>query len=81
MPPKPARLGIFLIHLIALIFSFVSGRRTGKVDFAGIQPDGGYPLWVVYVVWISVIIILNFPFKWYARYKASHPENKWLGYL
>jgi len=74
-------LHVFLIHLIALIFSFISGRGTGNVDFIGIQPDAGYPLWVVYVVWISVIIILYFPCKWYSGYKATHPENKWLGYL
>ena len=74
-------LHIFLIHSIAWIFSFASGRGSGNADFMGIQPDAGYPLWVVYVIWISVIIILYFPCKWYSRYKASHPENKWLSYL
>jgi len=74
-------LHIFLIHSLALIISFISGRGTGNVDFVGIQPDGGYPLWVVYVLWISVIIILYFPCKGYSRYKASHPEIKWLSYL
>ncbi len=74
-------LHVFLIHLIALIFALVSGRGTGNVNFMGPQPNGGYPLWVVYIVWASVIIILYLPCKWYSRYKASHPENKWLSYL
>jgi uncharacterized membrane protein len=77
-------LHVFLIHSIAWIFVFVSGHGSGDIDLmetAPIQPDAGYPLWVVYVVWISVIIILYFPCKWYSRYKANHPENKWLSYL
>jgi len=77
-------LHVLLIHSIAWIFVFVSGRGSGNIDFMEtglIQPDAGYPLWVVYVIWISVIIILYFPCKWYSTYKASHPENKWLSYL
>ena len=31
--------------------------------------------------WLSVITILYFPCKWYSRYKANHPQNKWLSYL
>jgi hypothetical protein len=74
----------FLIHSIAWIFVYVSGRGTGNIDFMGtapIQPDAGYPLLVVYVIWVTVIMILYFPCKWYSRYKANHPENKWLSYL
>ncbi len=74
-------LHVFLIHLIAVILSRVSGRGTGQVDFMGPQPDAGYSLWVVYLVWISVVIILYFPCRWYSAYKASHPEKKWLSYL
>jgi uncharacterized membrane protein len=77
-------LHVSLIHSMAWIFFFVSGRGSGDIDFmerAPFKPDAGYPLWAVYVIWISVIIILYFPCKWYSRYKASHPENKWLSYL
>ena len=77
-------LHVFLIHSLAWIFFFVTGRGSGNVDFMGRAPvkaDAGYPLWVVYVIWVSVIIILYFPCKWYSRYKAGHPENKWLSYL
>ena len=74
-------LHIFLIHSIALILSLASGRGSGNVAFVEIQPEAGYPLWVVYVIWISVVIILYFPCKWYSGYKASHPGNKWLSYL
>jgi uncharacterized membrane protein len=77
-------LHVFLIHSLAWIFFFATGRGSGNVVFMGktpVQPDAGYPLWEVYIIWISVIIILYFPCKWYSRYKASHPQNKWLSYL
>jgi uncharacterized membrane protein len=77
-------LHVFLIHSLAWIFFFVTGRGSGNVDFMARTPgkaDAGYPLWVVYVIWLSVILILYFPCRWYSRYKAGHPENKWLSYL
>ena len=77
-------LHVLVIHSLAWIFFFVTGRGSGNMDFTGrapVKPDAGYPLWEVYVIWISVIIILYFPCKWYSRYKAGHPENRWLSYL
>ncbi len=68
----------------AWIFFFVTGYGWGNINFpgtVGFPSDVGYPLWVVYMVWISVIFILYYPCKWYGRYKASHPEKKWLSYL
>jgi hypothetical protein len=61
----------------------ISGRGSGDPLFPGypMHPDAGYPLWVVYVVWISAVIILYFPCKWYGRYRAAHPEKRWLTYL
>jgi uncharacterized membrane protein len=72
---------VFFIHCLALLFAEISGRGTGAVDLIGLQPNGGYPLWVVYVIWASVIILLYFPCKWYSKYKGAHAEKKWLSYL
>ena len=69
-------LHVFLIHSLAWIFFFATGRGSGNVDFMGtttVKADAGYPLWEVYVIWISVVVTLYFPCKWYSRYKASHP--------
>jgi uncharacterized membrane protein len=77
-------LHVFVIHSTAWIFAFVSGSGSGNVDFMAtreVAADAGYPLWVVYVIWISVVLVLYFPCKWYGNYKAHHPENKWLSYL
>ena len=77
-------LHVLLIHIVAIIFYLVSGRGTGAVNFPGAEKapsNSGYSLWVVYLVWIGVILILYFPCKWYGRYKAGHPEKRWLSYL
>ena len=78
-------LHIFLIRSLSWIFFFSSGHSWAQLDFThfreGQIPEGiGYPLWVVYVVWICVIIILYFPCKWYSRYKETH-HQLWLSYV
>lgn len=43
--------------------------------------DNRASLTVVYLGWILVIGILYFPCRWYAQYKSSHPEKRWLSYI
>ncbi|MBS1599902.1 MAG: DUF1624 domain-containing protein [Bacteroidetes bacterium] len=74
-----------LIHIIAWILFFAGGHHWSDLDFShhrdGSMPYGsGHSLFVVYLVWISVIIILYFPCRWYAKYKATH-KNWWLSYV
>ena len=69
-------LHVFLIHVLGILLFFISRRIWNDPHL-----NQGYPLWAVYIVWISVITILYFPCKWYSRYKANHPQNKWLSYL
>jgi uncharacterized membrane protein len=43
-------------------------------------PDFGYPLWVVYLVWIGIVVAI-YPFcRWFAGVKARRREW-WLSYL
>ena len=42
--------------------------------------DFGYPLWVTYVVWISVVLLLYPACKWFAAVKARR-RDWWLSYL
>ncbi|WP_317132022.1 hypothetical protein [Rufibacter hautae] len=41
----------------------------------------GVELPYVYLVWIKVVLVLYHACRWYSRYKAAHPEKKWLSYL
>jgi uncharacterized membrane protein len=75
------------IHIAAICVSLI---RTGAVTpwlFAnhplnpGRAPDGyqwGLPL--LYLVWAIVIVILYFPCRWFAAYKARN-KSPWLSYL
>jgi uncharacterized membrane protein len=75
---------LLLIHSLAWTFYLISGKGTPNIDFTGTPtklPIVGYPLWMVYIVWISVVLLLYYPCKWYGEYKASHPEKQWLSYL
>lgn len=77
-------LHVLLIHTIAVVFYLISGQGSGKVNFPGSEnsPDNsGYPLWLVYMVWLLVVFILYFPCRWYSNYKARHSHIKWLSYL
>jgi len=80
-------LHLYLIHLIALIFAEFSGfgwRRMILHDWVtGIPTLKGYgfPLWVVYTVWIFVIALLYPLCKKFDTYKQAHKEKWWLSYL
>jgi hypothetical protein len=76
----------FLIHLIMLALMFLQGFSWSALDFASGtfgRPKGvrsGVELWVVYLIWVSVVIILYKPCRWFGRYKAEHKQG-WLKYM
>jgi len=41
----------------------------------------GYPLWVVYLIWISIVLLLYPLSKKYMIYKARNMDKWWLSYL
>ena len=81
-------LHIYLIHLIALIAAVLTGFQwTAMTGFNTWISDSqnlkgyGFNLGVVYLVWISVVILLYPLCKWYDRYKSGHRDKWWLSYL
>lgn len=79
-------LHIYLIHLLAMIATNFCGHQWTDMIWTswGSNPNlGGYgfSLAVVYGVWVSVILLLYPVCRWYDRYKSSHREKWWLGYL
>lgn len=78
-------LHIALIHILAWIAFFATGHAWKDLDFIHFRPGSlpfgsGYHLWTVYAAWITVIILLYFPCRWYSRYKATH-RHWWLSYV
>lgn len=41
----------------------------------------GYPLFVVYIIWIIIVLLLFAPSKMYMNYKAKNKQKWWLSYL
>ena len=80
-------LHLYLIHLIALVFAELSGFGWQAMiledwmTFVPALKGFGYPLWVVYVIWIGVILFLYPLCKKFDSYKQNHKEKWWLSYL
>lgn len=80
-------LHLYLIHIMAMLFSQLSGfgwRLFILPNWIGRVPamkGYGYPLWVVYVVWIGLVAILYPICKQFDKYKQAHKEKWWLSYL
>ena len=78
----------YVLHLLTIPFAFL---RYGTAAFllnpspsmggtALYPPDYGYPLWVVYAVWIAVVVLLYPVCLWFARLKERRREWR-LSYL
>jgi len=79
-------LHLYLIHLMVIIALVITGGDWHDaiiVDgLRNFHPPGyGFSLGVVYLIWITVILILYPLCKWYDRYKMSHKDKWWLSYL
>ena len=78
---------IYVIHALAVLAIVASGypARMGIITPAAFRDPSyaemGFDLWVVYAVWIAIVLALFVPCRWYAGYKAAHPEKAWLSYL
>jgi uncharacterized membrane protein len=80
-------LHFFIIHAVsALLYlqrghSFAEGAEgVPGIPFKFIVPGEGYSLFVVYLIWITIVIAL-YPFcKWFSEYKRRH-SKWWLSYL
>ena len=80
-------LHIYLIHFIAMGLAQLTGYSWQSMICAtwvtNVKALNGYgfPLWVVYAVWVSVILLLYPVCKRFDAYKQSHKEIWWLSYL
>jgi hypothetical protein len=80
-------LHIPLIHGVAVALALASHGSAGWLFADTFGPPGsgapagfGFPLWVVYAVWLGVVVALFFLCRRYAEYKRTH-RAWWLSYL
>jgi len=80
-------LHIYLIHFMALFVAEFTGFGWQKMILprfvTRVEELKGYGLnlWMVYLIWISVIILLYPLCKKFDNYKQNHKEKWWLSYL
>jgi uncharacterized membrane protein len=74
-----------IIHLLMVAMVFMEGFRADQFIFGAFQfgrpPGSGISLGMVYIVWLTVVASLYPLCNWYGKYKANHPEKRWLRYL
>ena len=78
-------LHFYLLHILAVIVFFATGHTTSQivdpnVPFYFRPQNFGYGLGVVYIIWLSVVLLLYYPCRWFAKYKMNH-KQWWLRYL
>lgn len=75
----------YLIHSLMFGMVFLQGFSWKDIPIGtfsfGRPPNSGIELGIVYVVWLGVVVALYPLCRWYAQYKATHKEIKWLSYL
>lgn len=80
-------LHMIFIHIFAIIGMMIFGGNWQDMIFTGgnfLQAkliNYGYPLYIVYIVWIGIILLLYPISKKYMIYKANNKDKWWLSYL
>jgi uncharacterized membrane protein len=79
-------LHFYLLRAATFIMVFAQGFSWSDLAFAPFkfgrpQTPSGIGLGGVYLAWITIVVLLYFPCKWYAAYKKKHPEKTILKYL
>lgn len=80
-------LHLYLIHILAMAFAQFTGYGYQSmllskwVSEVPALKGFGFPLWVVYSVWIAVVLLLYPLCKMFDNYKQKHKEKWWLSYL
>jgi uncharacterized membrane protein len=81
-------LHLYFIHVFAMLAAVLTGFRwtdmTGFTTWISGMPNlrgYGFNLGVVYLIWISIVVMLYPLCKMYDKYKAANKGKWWLSYL
>jgi uncharacterized membrane protein len=78
-------LHFYLIRTLSVIVFFAQGFKTSQIVTPNVpflfEPQGmGFNLAVVYLIWLTIILLLYYPCKWFSNYRKTH-HQWWLSYL
>jgi uncharacterized membrane protein len=76
----------YILHFLLVIVFFATGYSVNDIiphqsPFLFRPNEFGFPLSVVYLIWLSVVAVLYKPCKWFAGYKERHKEKWWVHYI
>jgi uncharacterized membrane protein len=79
----------FIILHVAQVITYLSRGHSVVEGMTGVpglpfkfaMPGEGYSLGIVYLIWISIVILMYPLCKWYDSYKLNHKEKWWLSYF
>jgi uncharacterized membrane protein len=80
-------LHFLVMHIALTILFFIQGKHTvqeaidAEMPFLFVMPGEGFSLGVVYILWITLVVLLYPICSWYDRYKTNHKDTWWLSYL
>jgi len=74
-------LHLYVIHWLAIIVAALRGQSVGWLFHGAIfgdTPSGyGYGLPFVYLMWVTAVVLLYFPCRWFAELKKGRKEWWW----
>ncbi|PTQ99973.1 putative membrane protein [Mucilaginibacter yixingensis] len=73
-------LHIYLLHLAALFTAMGKHTSLNSLTAVGLGPQHGFSLPVIYLIWLSVVILLYFPCYWFMKVKQRR-RDWWLSYV
>ncbi|RZJ33277.1 MAG: DUF1624 domain-containing protein [Flavobacterium sp.] len=74
----------YVIHPLVFAMAYLQGFKSSdlRFGFSFGRPEGsGVGLPVIYIIWLSVLLVMYPVCKRYGEYKQLHKERKWLSYL
>jgi uncharacterized membrane protein len=79
-------LHIYLIHTMAIIAAFAFHQPAawlwhGGMFVLGIPNGYGHGLPFIYLMWITAVVILYLPCRWYMNFKREHRDWSFLSYI
>ena len=78
----------YILHIASIIAYLARGHSVSEgmkgipgLPFKFAMPGEGYSLGIVYLIWITVVVLMYPLCRWYDHYKTNHKEKWWLSYL
>lgn len=79
-------LHFYILHILLVITFYSSGYGSKDIvpkssPFLFRPDSSGFNLGIVYIIWISVVLVLYLPCRWYSKYKKANKQKWWIHYL